>query len=76
MRSHLPSSLPDQRQLKRYVIAYDGDIVPEFDQSAATHLVVGGAGGASSESEASVPTVTPDWLWSCIQEKTLVPLDA
>ena len=73
MKFHLPQSLPDHTELKRYIVAFDGDVTPDFDQSSATHVVMGGADSASGESEASVPVVTSDWLWRCIQEQTIVP---
>uniref|UniRef100_A0A2C9KHA4 DNA ligase 3 BRCT domain-containing protein n=1 Tax=Biomphalaria glabrata TaxID=6526 RepID=A0A2C9KHA4_BIOGL len=35
----LPCDTPDYKQLKRYIIAFDGDIVPEFDVKSATHII-------------------------------------
>uniref|UniRef100_A0A8C5QM37 DNA ligase n=2 Tax=Leptobrachium leishanense TaxID=445787 RepID=A0A8C5QM37_9ANUR len=39
VKLYLPSSLDDFAKLRRYFLAYDGDLVPEFDASSATHVI-------------------------------------
>ena len=35
----MPKTTPDFYKLKRYLIAYDGDIVTDFNQANATHFI-------------------------------------
>ena len=40
MKFYLPSSLPNRDQLYRYIIAYDGEVVPDYEKDSASHIVV------------------------------------
>lgn len=31
--------MANYKQLKRYIIAFDGDLLPDYDVHAATHIV-------------------------------------
>ncbi|XP_035828474.1 DNA ligase 3 isoform X2 [Aplysia californica] len=67
----LPSSVERFRDLKRYILAFDGDLLHQFEASSATHIVV--APGSEPPSVSSkVPRVSPRWLWSCIRRRQLV----
>jgi DNA ligase-3 len=35
----LPDATPDYKKLKRYVIAFDGDLLADYDVFTATHIV-------------------------------------
>ncbi|CAL1532894.1 unnamed protein product, partial [Lymnaea stagnalis] len=35
----LPTSVPKYKDLKRYILAFDGDLLHEFDAASATHIV-------------------------------------
>ncbi|CAH2222707.1 DNA ligase 3 isoform X1 [Pelobates cultripes] len=67
VKLYLPSSLDDFAKLRRYFVAYDGDLVPEFDASSATHVM-----GDLSESSVDAKHVTPRWIWECIRRRRLV----
>ncbi|XP_033970043.1 DNA ligase 3 isoform X2 [Trematomus bernacchii] len=63
----LPSSVQDFDKLRRYFVAYDGDLVADFEVSMATHTL--GAPGDDS----SAHKVTPSWIWECIRKRRVVP---
>ncbi|KAM9319500.1 DNA ligase 3 [Gastrophryne carolinensis] len=63
----LPSSLEEFEKLRRYFIAYDGDLVPEFDAPSATHVI-----GDAPECAEDAKHVTPRWIWECIRRRRLV----
>ncbi|XP_077998506.1 DNA ligase 3-like [Glandiceps talaboti] len=69
MQIYLPNTTPKYEQLKRFVIAYDGDIVADYDKDTASHIVIDGdnKGGRSDK------YITADWLWQCVKQKKLVP---
>ncbi|CAH1775808.1 unnamed protein product [Owenia fusiformis] len=70
MKIYLPSSVEKYKELKRYIVAFDGDIVAEFEKDTATHTVQSSDEGDSS----SATTITTDWLWRCIKKKQIVPV--
>ncbi|XP_073415038.1 DNA ligase 3 [Dendrobates tinctorius] len=63
----LPSSLEEFPKLRRYFLAYDGDLVPEFDIPSATHVM-----GDVSECADDAKRVTPRWIWECVRRRRLV----
>ncbi|XP_053563410.1 DNA ligase 3 isoform X2 [Bombina bombina] len=67
VKLYLPSTLDDFAKLRRYFVAYDGDLVPEFDIPSATHVM-----GDANESSADAKHVTPRWIWECIRRRRLV----
>ncbi|KAG9492607.1 hypothetical protein GDO78_000878 [Eleutherodactylus coqui] len=67
VKLYLPSSLEEYAKLRRYFIAYDGDLVPEFDIPSATHVM-----GDASECAEDAKRVTPRWIWECIRRRRLV----
>ncbi|XP_037664758.1 DNA ligase 3 isoform X3 [Choloepus didactylus] len=66
VRLYLPPSTPDFSRLRRYFVAFDGDLVQEFDVASATHVL--GSGDKNSEAQ----QVSSDWIWACIQKRRLV----
>ncbi|CAL9685126.1 unnamed protein product [Knipowitschia caucasica] len=68
VKLHLSSSLQDFHKLRRYFVAYDGDLVPDYDRSSATHSM-----GEDQDQDQSVERVSPRWLWECIRKRRLVP---
>ncbi|XP_078374052.1 DNA ligase 3-like isoform X2 [Oculina patagonica] len=69
----LSKDLEDLAKLKRYIIAYDGDLVEEFDKDSATHIVSNTKTGHTSKGSASL--VTPAWIWQCIKKGRIVPVN-
>ncbi|XP_075709025.1 DNA ligase 3 [Rhinoderma darwinii] len=67
VKLYLPSSLEEFAKLRRYFIAYDGDLVPEFDLPSATHVM-----GDPTECVEDAKRVTPRWIWECIRRRRLV----
>ncbi|XP_068124700.1 DNA ligase 3 isoform X2 [Hyperolius riggenbachi] len=67
VKLYLSPSLEDFAKLRRYFLAYDGDLVPEFDVPSATHVM-----GDASECAEDSKHVTPRWIWECIRRRRLV----
>ncbi|KAF7655900.1 hypothetical protein LDENG_00048330 [Lucifuga dentata] len=63
----LPVSVQDFDKLKRYFVAYDGDLVPDYDAASATHTL------AEPEEDSQAQKVTPSWIWECIRKRRMVP---
>lgn len=66
VRLYLPPSTPDFSRLRRYFVAFNGDLVPEFDITSATHML--GDGDKNPEAQ----LVSPEWIWACIRKRRLV----
>ncbi|XP_067659530.1 DNA ligase 3-like isoform X2 [Haliotis asinina] len=69
----LPETTEQFKQLKRYIIAFDGDLLPEFSKGSATHIVSSKGKIGTVNSKAKV--VTPEWLWQSIKKKRLASTD-
>ncbi|ELU08334.1 hypothetical protein CAPTEDRAFT_213234 [Capitella teleta] len=65
MKFHLPAETENYSKLKRFIIAYDGELVDEFSKDA-THYVVSKVDDPKKE-------VTVKWLRKCIMKKQLLP---
>ncbi|XP_034746380.1 DNA ligase 3 isoform X3 [Etheostoma cragini] len=63
----LPVSVQDFDKLKRYFVAYDGDLVPDYDAASATHTL------AEPEDDSKAQKVSPSWIWECIRKRRVVP---
>ncbi|KAG7515761.1 DNA ligase 3 [Solea senegalensis] len=63
----LPDSTQDFDKLRRYFVAYDGDLVPDYDAALATHTM------AEPEENSRAERVTPSWIWQCIRKRRMVP---
>ncbi|NXC36178.1 DNLI3 ligase, partial [Campylorhamphus procurvoides] len=66
VRLFLPPSVRDFQRLRRYFIAYDGDLVPEPEVASATHVI------GDIEDNPSAQRVSPRWIWECIRKRRLV----
>ncbi|XP_020369051.2 DNA ligase 3 isoform X1 [Rhincodon typus] len=66
VKLYLPTSVQDYSKLRRYFIAYDGDLVTEYDLATATHVV----GEAKDNTHAT--KVSVNWIWECIKKRRLV----
>uniref|UniRef100_A0AAX7TIR8 DNA ligase n=1 Tax=Astatotilapia calliptera TaxID=8154 RepID=A0AAX7TIR8_ASTCA len=62
----LPDSVQDFNKLRRYFVAYDGDLVPDYDAASATHTL------AEPEEQSQAQKVTPSWIWECIRKRRVV----
>lgn len=62
----LPVSVQDFDRLRRYFVAYDGDLVPEYDSSSATHTL------AEPKEDSPAQRVSTSWIWECIRKRRLV----
>ncbi|XP_008426731.1 DNA ligase 3 [Poecilia reticulata] len=63
----LPDSVQDFDRLRRYFVAYDGDLVPDYDSASATHTLGDPQGGSRTQ------RVSPSWIWECIRKRRVVP---
>ncbi|KAM7373992.1 hypothetical protein PAMP_006672 [Pampus punctatissimus] len=63
----LPVSVQDFDKLRRYFVAYDGDIVADYDASSATHTL------AEPDEDSQAQRVSPSWIWECIRKRRVVP---
>ncbi|NXG54015.1 DNLI3 ligase, partial [Psilopogon haemacephalus] len=66
VKLYLPPSVPDFDRLRRYFIAFDGDLVAEFDAASATHII------GDTEENPGAQRVSPSWIWACIRKRRLV----
>ncbi|NXG19064.1 DNLI3 ligase, partial [Grallaria varia] len=66
VRLYLPRSVKDFERLRRYFIAYDGDLVTELDVASATHII------GDNGDNPSAQRVSPRWIWECIRKRRLV----
>ncbi|XP_077596050.1 DNA ligase 3 [Stigmatopora nigra] len=67
----LPRDVDDFGKLRRYFVAYDGDLVADFDGDSATHAVAPvddneETGGGRAQ------RVSPGWIWECIRKRRVV----
>ncbi|KAG1957457.1 DNA ligase 3 [Pimephales promelas] len=67
VKLYLPESVPDFEKLQRYFLAYDGDLVPQYDSGSATHTL------EEPEDDSSAQRVTSNWIWECIRKRRVVP---
>uniref|UniRef100_G3QCE4 DNA ligase n=1 Tax=Gasterosteus aculeatus aculeatus TaxID=481459 RepID=G3QCE4_GASAC len=63
----LPVSVQDFHKLRRYFVAYDGDVVQDYEVATATHTL------AEPEDDSQAERVSPDWIWECIRKRRIVP---
>ncbi|XP_046572183.1 DNA ligase 3-like isoform X1 [Haliotis rubra] len=57
------------KELKQYIIDFDGEVLDESRKRSATHIVSSKGRIRTGSSKAKV--VTPDWLWQSIKKKQL-----
>ncbi|XP_072445527.1 DNA ligase 3 [Chiloscyllium punctatum] len=67
VKLYLPTSVQDYSKLRRYFIAYDGDLVTEYDLATATHVV------GETKDNIHASKVSVNWIWECIKKRRLVP---
>ncbi|KAM9788912.1 DNA ligase 3 [Neosynchiropus ocellatus] len=63
----LPDSAQDFHKLRRYFLAYDGDLVADFDAGSATHTL------GEPDQDGRAQRVTENWIWECIKKRRVVP---
>ncbi|NWT24254.1 DNLI3 ligase, partial [Cardinalis cardinalis] len=66
VKLYLAPSVPDFARIRRYFIAFDGDLVEEFDTASATHVL------GDIDDNPGAQRVTPRWIWECIRKRRLV----
>ncbi|XP_015223255.1 DNA ligase 3 isoform X2 [Lepisosteus oculatus] len=67
VKLYLPETVQDYGKLRRYFIAYDGDLVPKYDVATATHAI------GDLEEESQAKRVSAEWIWKCIRKRRVVP---
>ncbi|GAB1605965.1 DNA ligase 3 [Argonauta hians] len=74
LKIYLPESIESYKKLKRFIIAFDGEVLPEYDISNATHIIIAKDINETDVDSASPSAVcvSPDWLWRCIRKKQCV----
>ncbi|XP_071109658.1 DNA ligase 3-like isoform X1 [Haliotis cracherodii] len=65
----LPETTDNFKELKQYIIDFDGEVLSEASKRSATHIV--SSKGKMSTVSGKVKVVTPDWLWHSIKKKQL-----
>ncbi|NWH56739.1 DNLI3 ligase, partial [Geococcyx californianus] len=66
VKLYLSPSVNDFDKIRRYFIAYDGDLVPECDTASATHII------GDIDDNPGAKRVSPNWIWKCIRKRRLV----
>ncbi|XP_031985504.1 DNA ligase 3 isoform X1 [Corvus moneduloides] len=66
VKLYLAPSVKDFARIRRYFIAYDGDLVPEFDTASATHVL------GDIDANPGAQRVTARWIWECIRKRRLL----
>ncbi|XP_075417510.1 DNA ligase 3 isoform X1 [Tenrec ecaudatus] len=66
VRLYLPSSTPNFSRLKRYFVAFDGDLVQEYELTSATHVLGG------RDKHPAAQQVSEEWVWACVRKQRLV----
>ncbi|OXB72066.1 UNVERIFIED_CONTAM: hypothetical protein H355_016487 [Colinus virginianus] len=66
VKLYLSPSVKNFSKIRRYFIAYDGDLVTEYDTASATHVI-----GDTAENPGAT-RVSPKWIWECIRKRRLV----
>ncbi|NXO92380.1 DNLI3 ligase, partial [Certhia brachydactyla] len=66
VKLYLSPSVKDFARIRRYFIAFDGDLVAEFDTASATHVI------GDIDDNPGAQRVTPRWIWECIRKRRLV----
>lgn len=62
----IPSSLEKADLLRRYFIAYDGDLLKDHETNEA-NFVIATDNSEKNGIKEDFESVTPDWLWDCIK---------
>ncbi|XP_076802197.1 DNA ligase 3-like [Clavelina lepadiformis] len=71
VRLFIPDEVKDNALMRRYVVAYNGDVTKDYELSNATHIVESGSLNNDSIPD-SAKLVTPDHVWSCIRKKIML----
>ncbi|XP_010720052.2 DNA ligase 3 [Meleagris gallopavo] len=66
VKLYLSPSVKDFNKIRRYFIAYDGDLVSEYDTASATHVI------GDTDENPGAKRVSPKWIWECIRKRRLV----
>uniref|UniRef100_A0A8C9F7W5 DNA ligase n=1 Tax=Pavo cristatus TaxID=9049 RepID=A0A8C9F7W5_PAVCR len=66
VKLYLSPSVKDFNKIRRYFIAYDGDLVTEYDTASATHVI------GDVDENPGAKQVSPKWIWECIRKRRLV----
>ncbi|NWS32801.1 DNLI3 ligase, partial [Polioptila caerulea] len=66
VKLYLAPSVKDFARLRRYFIAFDGDLVEGLDTASATHVL------GDIEDNPGAQRVSPRWIWECIRKRRLV----
>jgi DNA ligase-3 len=63
------ASVGRHKELQRYIIAYDGDVVDRYSQDDATHFVTG---NSHCTDLPNVPHVKAEWIWDSLKSGQLL----
>ncbi|XP_061754863.1 DNA ligase 3 [Nerophis ophidion] len=62
----LPAGADDFDKLRRYFVAYDGDLVAEYNSTSATHTM------SEPVEDSRAQKVSARWIWECIRRRRVV----
>ena len=71
VRLFIPDEVKDNALMRRYVVAYNGDVTKDYELSNDTYIVESGSLNNDSIPD-SAKLVTPDHVWSCIRKKIML----
>jgi len=62
-------------ELQRYFIAYDGEVVEEYQKSLATYFISDSTSAPTIPSGSSAKCLRADWIWDSLKEKQQLPVE-
>ncbi|XP_048589238.1 DNA ligase 3 isoform X2 [Nematostella vectensis] len=68
LQVYVPDTIKDFNKLRRYIIAYDGDVVT--DKSTATHIIA----NSKEENNEDAVVLSAEWAWASIKKGRLLPV--
>ncbi|XP_057303420.1 DNA ligase 3-like isoform X2 [Hydractinia symbiolongicarpus] len=73
LRFLIKSEVKDTKKLKRFIIAFDGDVLEDYELDNATHVISNKR--ISNLEDSTKHVVKPAWIWACIEAKRLVAIN-
>lgn len=73
LRFLIKNEVKDTKKLRRFIIAYDGDVLEDYEVDNATHVISNKQVSDLEDSKTHV--VKPAWIWACIEAKRLIAVN-
>lgn len=75
MKFYILPDVPNIKQLKRLLVAYDGDVMDEHNKSQATYVLTDKATPLPSFSGTDTRCIKVEWVWDCLRQKLQLSTD-